>query len=83
MVCLSRPYPFKFFKGCLPQILFGPLLNTFSHIIETSDRCVMIAIGYENQDANLCGSVNRKSIWYDFHTVKTPIRYNLSDIVYA
>ena len=22
-----RPYPFKFFKDCLPQILFGPFLN--------------------------------------------------------
>ena len=32
MVCLSRPYPFKFFKGCLPQILLGPLLNTLSQI---------------------------------------------------
>ena len=31
MVCLSRPYLFKFFKGCLPQILLGPLLNTLSH----------------------------------------------------
>ena len=28
MVCLSRLYPFKFFKGCLPQILLGPFLNT-------------------------------------------------------
>ena len=28
----SRPYPFKFFKGCLPQILLGPLLNTLSHM---------------------------------------------------
>ena len=25
-------YGFKFFKGCLPKILFGPLLNTLSHI---------------------------------------------------
>ena len=24
----SRPYPAKFFKGCLPQILLGPLFNT-------------------------------------------------------
>ena len=24
--------PFKFFKGCLPQILLGPFLNTLSHI---------------------------------------------------
>ena len=30
--CLSRPYPSKFFKGCLPQILLGPFLNTLSHI---------------------------------------------------
>ena len=27
MVCLSR-----FFKGCLPEILLGLLLNTFSHV---------------------------------------------------
>ena len=26
--CLSRPYHLKFFKGCLPQILLGPYLNT-------------------------------------------------------
>ena len=32
MVCLSRPYPFKFFKGCLRQNLLSPLLNTLSHI---------------------------------------------------
>ena len=25
-------YPFKFFKGCLPQILLGPFLNTLSHL---------------------------------------------------
>ena len=29
------PYPFKFFKGCLPQILFGPFLNTLPHMIFT------------------------------------------------
>ena len=33
MVCLSRPYPFKIFKGSLPQILLGQFLNTLSHII--------------------------------------------------
>ena len=27
MVCPSRPYHFKFFKDCLPQILFGQFLN--------------------------------------------------------
>ena len=30
MVCESRPYPFKFLKGCLPQIVLGPFLNTWS-----------------------------------------------------
>ena len=28
MVRSSRPHPFKFFKGCLPQNLLSPLLNT-------------------------------------------------------
>ena len=28
----SRPYPIKFFKGCLPQILLGPFLNTWAQI---------------------------------------------------
>ena len=30
MVCLGRTYHFKFFKGCLPQILLGPFLNTLT-----------------------------------------------------
>ena len=37
MVCL-RPYPFKFFKGCLPQISLGPLLNTLSHLRLTAPK---------------------------------------------
>ena len=32
MVCLRRPYSFKFFKGCLPKILLGSLLNTLPHM---------------------------------------------------
>ena len=31
-ICLSRPYPLKYFTGYLPQILYGPLLNTLSHL---------------------------------------------------
>ena len=34
--CLSRPYHFKFFKGCLPQILLGPFLNTLTHVFPCS-----------------------------------------------
>ena len=30
---LKQTISLKFFKGCLPQILLGPLLNTFSQII--------------------------------------------------
>ena len=36
MVCLNRPHHFKFFKGCLPQILLDPFLNTLLQI--TSSR---------------------------------------------
>ena len=32
MVCLGSPYQFKFFKGCLPQILLDSFLNTLTHI---------------------------------------------------
>ena len=33
MACLSRPYHFKFFKGCLPQTLLGPFLSILSHLL--------------------------------------------------
>ena len=33
MVWWSRPYNFKCFKGCLPQILLGTFLNTLSHLL--------------------------------------------------
>ena len=32
MVCLSRLYRIKYFKGCRPQILLGPILNILTHI---------------------------------------------------
>ena len=34
MVCLSRLYHFRFFKGCLPQILLGPSLDTLSQMMD-------------------------------------------------
>ena len=43
-------------------------------------RCVMIAIGYENQDANLCCSVNRKPIRFDFRTAMRRIQYSVNMI---
>ena len=31
----SRMDQVKFFKGCLPQVLLGPFLNTLSHIFDS------------------------------------------------
>ena len=31
-----QTYHFNFFKGCLPQILLGPFVNTLSHMIRIS-----------------------------------------------
>ena len=31
--CLDRPYHLKSFKGCLPQILLGPFLNTLTQMM--------------------------------------------------
>ena len=49
MVCLSRSYPLKFFKGCLPQNLLHLLLNTSSHLrrfqtfkMELHSRCLTV-----------------------------------------
>ena len=30
---MKQTISFKFLKGCLPQILLGPFLNTLSHMI--------------------------------------------------
>ena len=32
-ICLSRPYHFRVFKGCLSQTLLGPFLNTLSQML--------------------------------------------------
>ena len=29
----GRPYHFNFLKGCLPQVLLGPFLNTLTHLL--------------------------------------------------
>ena len=34
---LFKGQPFKFFKGCLPQILLGPFLNTLSWMVFLKD----------------------------------------------
>ena len=30
---LNRPYNFKFFQGCLPEVLLGPFLKNVSHLL--------------------------------------------------
>ena len=66
MVRLSKPYPFKFFKGCLPQILLGPFLNTLSHIfyniyfLSTEERII----------ENLGGTLRLKEIFQKKHHIE-------------
>ena len=43
-VCLSRPYHFKNFKGCLPQILLDPFLNTLFHMRKQKDILLLSVI---------------------------------------
>ena len=38
MVCLGRPYYFKYFKGSLPQILLGQFLSTLTHMFSSIFR---------------------------------------------
>ena len=33
MVCLNQTIPLQIFKGCLPQIVLRPFLNTLAHVI--------------------------------------------------
>ena len=33
---ISRSYHFKFFKGCLPQILLDPFLNALTQILQVA-----------------------------------------------
>ena len=58
IICLGRPYHFKFFKGCLPQILLDPFLNTLTHLwfqiyITLQDNCPNIPNnGQDNNDSD-------------------------------
>ena len=38
LVCLGKPYHFTFFKGCLPQILLSPFLNTLCHVFPKTEN---------------------------------------------
>ena len=47
---LSRLSPFKFFKGCLPQVLLGPFLNILS---QRQLYLKNIKVGYKETEAQL------------------------------
>ena len=38
LVCLGKPYHFTFFKGCLPQIILSPFLNTLCHVFPKTEN---------------------------------------------
>ena len=55
MVSLSRQYPFKFFQGCLPQILLDPFWNTSCDILvliiySTTKSCYGEIISHKYND---------------------------------
>ena len=58
MVCLGRPYRFKLFKGCLSQILLGPILNTLLYVLglETSQPNML--------EHKLMFRANNKTNWF-------------------
>ena len=60
MVCLSRTYPFKFFKGYLAQILLGLFLNTLSHI-ESKDPYFYVLAMNINKLYSDCSKVLKKN----------------------
>ena len=64
--CLSRPYPFKFFKRCLPQILLGLFLNTLSHMYASFLSYTRINLFLSNVTF--------------LHPLETPENYRFSDV---
>ena len=42
----QTPYHFKFFKGCLPQNLLGPFLNTLTQIIPSYKKQLIYLINW-------------------------------------
>ena len=71
MVCLSRPYPFKYFNGCLPQILFGLFLNTLSqmkHNSHTKHILQHILKLQPPEDGKCCGITHSLKKTYSLET---------------
>ena len=48
MVCLSRPYHYKFVNVCFPEISPGPFLNTLTHMIN-QEVIRLVRLRYHNK----------------------------------
>ena len=62
----SKSYHFTFFKGCLPQILLGPFLNTLTHLYQASTSLIKFTKFWKTKctpEAILCSKSNT-SIWF-------------------
>ena len=74
---LSRPYCFKSFKGCLPQILLGSFLNTLSHMIlrilelVTAEAVVFITLNVSRHFCHRCLSIQDFVIITNTFTIKS------------
>ena len=79
MVCPSRPYHFKFFKGCLPQSSLGPFLNTLSHIQMHSDNVVSMTTSLIPKTSNTKTNKSHVSIIKSYgsiqHIISVPTYY--------
>ena len=62
MVGLNRPYHFKFFKGCLTQILFGPFLNTLTQM-----RMKVAILLFSVADGVICGTCTNHVVEDDYN----------------
>ena len=70
MVCLGRPYHFKFFKACFPQILLGLFLNIFEPDVSFSEfRKAEIFSAHANSNAK------KTSVYNSNH-------FNLNKVIY-
>ena len=84
-IALGRPQPFKFFKGCLPQILLGPFLNNLSQIlfkIKLRTLVVVVSLTFpnlrkENLTKILLGHPNINSIRNKFESIREIISNNV------
>ena len=66
---VSRPYPFKFFKGCLPQNLLSPLLHTLSHLCQ----CVCVShLSISLEFHSLEGASKREEGDWGLEKIKIP-----------